>query len=110
MKKFRVIKYFTDLQDNGHAYHEGDIFPREGLEVSDERIEELSTDANRRKQPLIKAIEDPEVELPQEEPKQGPVEDIPEETTEGAKEEPREAETDEQPPRPTKAKRSGKKN
>ena len=97
MRKFVTIKYFTDLQDNGHAYHEGDIFPREGLEVSDERIEELSTDANRRNEPLIKAVEDP-------------VEDLPEETTEGAKEEPQEIETDEQPPKPKKAKRSAKKN
>lgn len=97
MKKFVTIKYFTDLQDNGHAYHEGDIFPREGLEVSDERIEELSTDANRRNEPLIKAVEDP-------------VKDIPKESSEEAKEEPQESETGERPSKPTKAKRSGKKN
>jgi hypothetical protein len=97
MKKFRVIKYFTDLQDNSFAYHEGDLFPREGLEVSDKRIKELSTSANRRKQPLIEAIEEP-------------VEDIPEEITEEPKEEPQEVKADESPSKPTKAKRSGKKN
>lgn len=96
MKKFVTIKYFTDLQDNGHAYHGGDIFPREGLEVSDERIKELSTDANRRSEPLIKAVEDP-------------VEDIPEKTTEEAKEEPQEIETDESPVEEPKAKRKPRK-
>ena len=95
--KYITIKYFTDLQDNGHAYHEGDIFPREGLEVSEKRIKELSTDANRRKQPLIKAIEES-------------VEDIPEEITEEPKEGPQEIEADESPSKPTKAKRSGRKN
>lgn len=101
MKKFRVIKYFTDLQDNSHAYHEGDLFPREGIEVSEDRIKELSTNANRRKEPLIAAVVDAEKE---------PVEDIPEEHTEEPKEEPRAVETDESPSKPTKAKRSGKKN
>lgn len=96
MKKFRVIKYFTDLQDNSFAYHEGDLFPREGLEVSEERIKELSTSANRRKQPLIEAIEEP-------------VEDIPEEITEEPKEEPQEVKADEKPSKSTKAKRGGKK-
>lgn len=109
MKKFRVIKYFTDLQDGKHAYHEGDIFPREGLEVSEKRIKELSTDANRRKQPLIEAIEEPQQELV-EEPVEEPVEDIPEEATEEPKEEPQTVETDEKPSKPTKAKKSGKKN
>lgn len=103
--KYITIKYFTDLQDNGHAYHEGDVFPREGFEVSDERIKELSTNANRRKRPLIKAIEEPQQELSKE-----PVEDIPEEITEEPKEEPQEVEADESPSKPTKAKRSGKKN
>lgn len=109
MKKFRVIKYFTDLQDNSFAYHEGDLFPREGLEVSDKRIKELSTNANRRKQPLIEAIEETKQELV-EEPVEAPVEDIPEEATEEPKEEPQTVKTDEKPSKSTRAKRSGKKN
>lgn len=40
---YKVIEYFTDLQDNYHAYHVGDPFPRNGLDVSDERLTELST-------------------------------------------------------------------
>ena len=28
---YKVIVYFTDLHDNDHEYHEGDIFPREGI-------------------------------------------------------------------------------
>lgn len=96
MAKYKVIKYFTDLQDNSFAYHEGDIFPREGLEVSEERIKELSTEANRRKQPLIEAIEEP-------------YEDIPEEIEEELKEEPQEAKADESPSKSTKAKKNGKK-
>jgi hypothetical protein len=53
---FKVIKYFTDLQDNRHAYHEGDTFPREGLEVSAERFAELASDKNKRGVPLIEEV------------------------------------------------------
>ena len=28
---YKVIKYFTDLQDNEHPYNAGDTFPRDGL-------------------------------------------------------------------------------
>lgn len=51
---YKVIKYFTDLQDNDCPYKEGDIFPRKGVEVSEERLAELSGSNNRRKEPLIK--------------------------------------------------------
>ena len=104
MKKYTVIKYFTDLQDSGFAYHEGDAFPREGLKVSEERLEELSTSANRRKQPLIKVVDEVK-----EEPKEVIVEDIPEENTEKPKEEPQKAETGSSTAKSTKAKKSGKK-
>lgn len=50
---YKVIKYFEDLQDSGYAYKEGDVFPREGLEVTDERIKELSGKKNKRGTPLI---------------------------------------------------------
>jgi len=56
---FRVIKYFTDLQDGGHAYNEGDIYPRAGLEPSPERIKELSGKKNKRKEPLIIEAQEP---------------------------------------------------
>jgi hypothetical protein len=55
---YKVIKMFTDLQDNSFRYNAGDIFPRKGLKVSDKRLEELSTTKNRRHIPLIKKIEE----------------------------------------------------
>lgn len=54
---YRVIKYFTDLQDNNHPYNVGDVFPRKDLEVSEKRIEELSTNKNRQRTPLIEYVE-----------------------------------------------------
>lgn len=54
--KYKVIKYFTDLQDNNYEYNVGDVFPHEGLIVTDERLKELSTDENRQRVPLIKPI------------------------------------------------------
>jgi hypothetical protein len=54
---YKVIKYFTDLQDNGYAYQVGDAFPHEGKEVTEKRILELSTDVNRRHMPLIEKVE-----------------------------------------------------
>ena len=35
---YKVIKYFTDLQDKEHPYHPGDTFPRDGIQVSAERL------------------------------------------------------------------------
>ena len=54
----KVIKYFTDLQDNNHEYNEGDVFPREGKEVSEERLDELSTKNNRQGVPLIERVQE----------------------------------------------------
>lgn len=54
----KVIKYFTDLQDNNHEYNEGDVFPREGKEVSEERLAELSTKNNRQGVPLIDRVQE----------------------------------------------------
>ncbi len=53
---YRVIKAFTDLQDNKHAYSVGDTFPHNGIEVDAERISELASDKNRRGVPLIEEI------------------------------------------------------
>lgn len=58
--KHKVINYFTDLQDGKHAYDVGDPFPRKGLEVSEERIAELSGSNNLQKKPLIAAVEEAE--------------------------------------------------
>jgi hypothetical protein len=53
---YKVIKPFIDLQDNGHVYNAGDDFPREGLEVSDERIQQLITVNNNARQVFIKKV------------------------------------------------------
>lgn len=62
---YRVKVYFTDLQDNNHPYTEGDTYPRAGLEVSADRLAELSGSNNLRNIPLIVAVEEaPEKEAP----------------------------------------------
>lgn len=55
---YKVIKYFTDLQDDNHEYNVGDLFPRTGLDVSDERLTELSTKNNRQNKPLIERVQE----------------------------------------------------
>ena len=54
---YKVIHEFLDLQDNNHYYAVGKTFPRRGVKVSKERIEELSTSANKIGVPLIEAPE-----------------------------------------------------
>lgn len=53
---YKVIRYFTDLQDNEYAYHAGDTFPRDGIDVSADRIKELSTAANKQGVALIEEV------------------------------------------------------
>lgn len=57
---YKVIKFFTDLQDNNHPYNVGDEYPRKGATVLPSRLKELASDKNRQGQPLIEEI--PEVE------------------------------------------------
>lgn len=63
---YRVIKHFTDLQDNNFAYNVGDEYPRKGMSVLPSRIKELAGSKNRQACPLIEEI--PEKA---EEPKKG---------------------------------------
>lgn len=58
MAEYKVIKDFKDLQDNNHIYYKGDPFPREGAEVSEERIEELASENNKRNTVLIEAVKE----------------------------------------------------
>lgn len=69
---YRVINYFTDLHDKNHPYNVGDIFPREGVEVTKERLEELAGTNNKQGKALIE-------EVPDEKPAEG------EKTAEGEK-------------------------
>ena len=61
---YKVIKFFTDLQDNNFPYKAGDIFPRPALKVSKERLAELSSSENKQGEPLIMLIEAPKAEAP----------------------------------------------
>ena len=55
---YKVIKHFTDMQDNNFAYNVGDEYPRKGVSVLPSRIRELATDKNRQGVPLIEEIPD----------------------------------------------------
>lgn len=59
---YRVIDYFTDLHDNGYPYKEGDIFPRDGITVSEKRLAQLAGIDNKRGRPVIALVEEPEAE------------------------------------------------
>lgn len=50
---YKVIHAFSDMQDFHHIYSVGDVFPRTGLEVSEERIQELLGKSNKQGQSLI---------------------------------------------------------
>lgn len=56
--KYRVLKDFTDLQDNRYLYKVGDTYPRNGLSVTAERIAELSSKSNRQRVPLIEEVQE----------------------------------------------------
>lgn len=55
---YKVIKFFHDLQDDNHAYNVGDVYPREGVKPTDERIAELSGKENKQGCPLIERVEE----------------------------------------------------
>jgi len=63
---YKVINGFHDLQDsvstkNGVIYHEykvGDVFPREGKKVDENRLKELAGKDNKRGVPLIKEVKE----------------------------------------------------
>ena len=55
---YKVIKFFTDLHDGEHSYNVGDEFPREGVEVTEERLAELAGNNNKQGAPLIELVEE----------------------------------------------------
>lgn len=57
---YKVIRFFTDLQDFNHPYKVGDTFPRKGMNVSEARLKELSSKNNKQGQPLIELVKDVE--------------------------------------------------
>lgn len=75
----RVIKFFTDLQDNNYPYHEGDTFPREGVTVTADRIKELASKKNKRGIPLIEEVKGEAIPFAEGEPYPAEVEEPKEE-------------------------------
>ncbi len=72
---YKVLRMFRDLKDNNHVYHVGDKYPHDGImEVSEKRLLELSTDANRRHVPLIAKVEIEPVQIEPIEAEEEPVE------------------------------------
>lgn len=69
---FKVLRPFRDLEDtnktfpNGREYAEGDLYPSVFLDLSDERIEELSTNKNKMGRPVVERIEETEDEVGEE--------------------------------------------
>ena len=57
---YKVIKHFTDMQDNNFAYNVGDEFPRKNFNVLPSRINELASSKNRQGCPLIEEISEAE--------------------------------------------------
>lgn len=51
---YRVVKFFTDLQDGNNTYNVGDKYPREGYTPSNDRINTLLSSNNKQGTPLIK--------------------------------------------------------
>lgn len=80
---YRVIEFFTDLQDNNHAYNVGDTFPRDGMAVTPDRIKELSGTQNKRGIALIEEVRGAEETAVTEETddKAAPVENEPRKRT-----------------------------
>jgi hypothetical protein len=53
---YKVLHRFYDLKDNNHAYFVGDVYPRKGGVVGEERIGELLSVQNKMGIPLIEEI------------------------------------------------------
>ena len=53
---YKVVNDFFDLQDSNYPYNVGDLFPRIGMDVKDERIKELAGYNNKQGKPLIEII------------------------------------------------------
>lgn len=68
---YKAIRFFTDLQDNNYAYRVGETFPREGVNVTPERLEELAGSNNKRGVPVIEKVEEPADEAEKPKPRKG---------------------------------------
>ena len=58
-EKYKVIKTFKDLEDDGHIYIANkNIYPRDGLEPTKKRIKELTSNKNKIGEILIEKLEE----------------------------------------------------
>ena len=55
---YRVLEDFSDKQDDRRPYKVGDVYPREGLDPSPQRIAELLGSDNARHRPVIEVIKE----------------------------------------------------
>ncbi|OME59479.1 hypothetical protein [Paenibacillus odorifer] len=55
---YRVIRKFKDLKHDEYVYQIGDMYPKEGIDVSKARLKELSTTKNKYKKIYIEEIAD----------------------------------------------------
>ena len=69
---YKTLKAIRDLQDNEHYYKKGEVYPRKGFEVAQERLDELvqigaiekTQDLNKlTKAELISLAEDNQIEV-----------------------------------------------
>ena len=56
---YRAVERFADIEDEKYIYDVGMIYPRKGLNPSDERIKELAGSENKVGKPVIEFFEDP---------------------------------------------------
>ena len=63
---YKVIAFFTDLQDRNRPYNVGDNFPHAeaAYSVTKSRLAELSGSENKRGMPLIQPVEETAEEMP----------------------------------------------
>lgn len=66
---YKVIHFFTDLQDNNHAYGVGDTFPRPGMKATEARLAELAGSYNKQGKPLIEKVKEVAKVAAEEKPK-----------------------------------------
>lgn len=53
---YKVISRFADMLDSLHVYEVGDTYPRDGVQPTSERIEELKGEKNKIGKPLIEEV------------------------------------------------------
>ena len=63
---YKVVRYFTDIQDNNRPYNVGDVFPHKecGYPITEDRLAELASRNNLQRTQLIRYEEDAVEEAP----------------------------------------------